>query len=80
MKLITAALGDHVHLTAADQGKTLLQLAQDHGVDLESGCGQGACGTCKLTVHDGQACGNVMGTTVYLCTAYPGSQHLVLGA
>lgn len=67
-------------LTAADQGKTLLQLAQDHGVNLESGCGQGACGTCKLTVHDGQACGNVMGTTVYLCTAYPGSRHLVLGA
>ena len=68
-----------ITLTAADQGKTLLQVALDHGVELEHGCGKGACGTCKLVVHDGQACGNVLGKTVYLCTAYPASRELVLG-
>lgn len=69
-----------ITLTEADRGKTLLQLAHDRGITLESGCGKGACGTCKLTVHEGQACGNVLGSSVYLCTAFPGSRQLVLGA
>lgn len=68
-----------ISLTAADQGKTLLQLANEHGLNLESGCCQGMCGTCKLTVHDGQVSGNVLGRAVYLCTAYPASRSVVLG-
>lgn len=73
-------LGARITLTAEDQGKTLLQLGLDHGVLLESGCCQGMCGTCKLTVHEGQVSGNSLGKAVYLCTAYPASRSLVLDA
>ncbi len=69
-----------ITLKASDQGKTLLQLANEHGLHLEQGCGKGACGTCKLTVHEGQAHGNVLGSSVYLCTSFPASRTLVLGA
>lgn len=67
-------------LTQADRGKTLLQLAHAHGIALESGCAKGACGTCKLTLHEGAVTGNVLGSAVYLCTAYPASRSLVLGS
>lgn len=69
-----------ITLKPSDQGKTLLQLANEHGLHLEQGCGKGACGTCKLTVHEGQARGNVLGSSVYLCTSFPASRTLVLGA
>ena len=72
-------LGKRITLSAADQGKTLLQAARDHGLNLESGCCQGMCGTCKLTLHEGQVSGNTLGKAVYLCTAYPASSPLVLG-
>jgi ferredoxin-NADP reductase len=71
-------LDTRVTLTAADQGKTLLQIAQDHGVPVESGCCQGMCGTCRLVAHEGQVSGNALGKVVYLCTAYPASRSLVL--
>jgi ferredoxin-NADP reductase len=72
---------DHtITLTAADQGKTLLELAQCHGVDVEAGCGQGMCGTCRLTLHEGQVSGNVLGKVVYLCTAFPAGERVVLDA
>lgn len=67
-------------LTPQDQGKTFLALAQSRGLDLESGCCQGMCGTCRLTLHEGQASGNVLGKVVYLCTAYPASSRVVLDA
>jgi ferredoxin-NADP reductase len=73
-------LNTRITLTEEDQGKTLLQLGLDHGVLLESGCCQGMCGTCKLTVHEGQVSGNALGKSVYLCTAYPVSRNLVLDA
>ncbi|CAH0348265.1 iron-sulfur cluster-binding domain-containing protein [Aquabacterium sp. CECT 9606] len=73
-------LNTRITLTEEDQGKTLLQLGLDHGVLLESGCCQGMCGTCKLTVHEGQVSGNSLGKAVYLCTAYPASRQLVLDA
>jgi ferredoxin-NADP reductase len=69
-----------ITLSKDDHGKTLLQLANEHGLHLEQGCGKGACGTCKLTVHEGQVCGNVLGSSVYLCTSFPASRTLVLGA
>lgn len=69
-----------ITLKSSDQGKTLLQLANEHGLHLEQGCGKGACGTCKLMVHEGQARGNVLGSSVYLCTSFPASRTLVLGA
>lgn len=73
-------LGARITLTAQDKGKTLLQLAQARGVSLESGCQQGMCGTCKLTVHAGEVSGNVLGQAAYLCTSYPASRTVVLGA
>ncbi len=73
-------LDTRLTLTAADQGKTLLQIAQDHGVNVESGCCQGMCGTCRLVAHEGQVSGNALGKVVYLCTAYPASRSLVLDA
>lgn len=73
-------LGARITLTAEDQGKTLLQVGRDHGLDLESGCCQGMCGTCKLNLHEGEVSGNVLGKAVYLCTAYPASRSLVLDA
>lgn len=72
-------LNRRITLTAADQNKTLLQVGRDHGLDLEAGCCQGMCGTCKLTVHEGEVSGNTLGRAVYLCTAYPASRTLVLG-
>lgn len=69
-----------ITLRAQDQGKTLLQLADEHGLNLESGCGKGMCGTCRLTVHEGVVSGNVLGRAVSLCTAYPASRVVVLGA
>jgi ferredoxin-NADP reductase len=73
-------LGETITLTARDQGKTLLEIARAHNVYVESGCCQGMCGTCRLTIHDGQASGNVLGKVVYLCTAYPASGKVVLDA
>jgi ferredoxin-NADP reductase len=73
-------LDKRVTLTARDQGKSLLQLALDHGVPLESGCCQGMCGTCRLKLQAGQVSGNVLGQVVYLCTSYPASREMVLNA
>jgi ferredoxin-NADP reductase len=73
-------LDTSITLTPQDQGQTLLQLARSRGIDVESGCCQGMCGTCRLTLHEGQASGNVLGKVVYLCTAYPASTRVVLDA
>lgn len=68
----------HVCLTAADEGKTLMEIAESRHLHLEVGCRQGMCGTCKLTLKSGQVSGNVLGQAVYLCSAYPASRKLVL--
>lgn len=73
-------LNKSITLTQKDQGKSLLDVAKAHGVPVESGCCQGMCGTCRLTVHEGHASGNVLGKVVYLCTAFPASNRIVLDA
>lgn len=73
-------LNRRVQLTAADTGKSLLQVAESHGLNIESGCRQGMCGTCKLTLKAGQVAGNSLGSAVYLCTAFPASARVVLDA
>ena len=78
-EVVFAHVNARMVLTQADQGKSLLQLAHERGIALESGCAQGSCGTCKLTLHEGAVTGNTLGRAVYLCTAYPASRTLVLG-
>jgi len=78
-EVVFAHVNARMVLTQADQGKSLLQLAHERGIALESGCEQGSCGTCKLTLHEGAVSGNTLGRAVYLCTAYPASRTLVLG-
>lgn len=73
-------LDKHIVLTEADEGRTLMQIAEHHGVPIESGCRQGMCGTCKLTIKEGQVSGNTLGNAVYLCTSHPASNKLVLDA
>lgn len=71
-------LNTRIQLTVEDQGKTLLELAERHGVNLESGCRKGMCGSCKLTLKDGKVSGNQLGNAVYLCSSYPDSARIVL--
>ncbi len=73
-------LNIRLQLTPADAGKSLMQVAESHGVNIESGCRQGMCGTCKLTLKEGLVTGNSLGSAVYLCTAFPASAKLVLDA
>lgn len=73
-------INQHIQLTTADEGKTLLEVAQKYGVNLESGCQKGMCGSCKLTLKEGRVTGNQLGQAVYLCTSYPDSAHIVLDA
>jgi ferredoxin-NADP reductase len=69
-----------VQLTEEDQGLTLMQIADRHGVPIETGCRQGMCGTCKLTLRQGEVTGNVLANSVYLCTSFPASNRVVLDA
>jgi len=67
-----------VHMTEADRGKTLLEIAEAHGIELEHGCRAGMCGSCKCHLVHGEVSGNQMGIAVYPCTAYPASTRLVI--
>ena len=58
---------------------TLLELGLENGLNLEKGCKKGICGTCKLLLHEGEVEGNTLGKVVYLCTAFPSSELVVLG-
>jgi ferredoxin-NADP reductase len=73
-------VNQHIQLSTEDEGKTLLQVAHQYGVNLESGCAKGMCGSCKLTLKEGKVSGNQLGQAVYLCTSYPDSAHIVLDA
>jgi ferredoxin-NADP reductase len=73
-------LDKHIELTEADEGLSLMQIAERHEVHIETGCRQGMCGTCKLTLREGEVSGNTLGNAVYLCTAFPASSRLVLDA
>lgn len=73
-------LDQRIQLTEADQGLTIMEIAERHHVHIETGCRQGMCGTCKLTRREGDVSGNTLGNAVYLCTAFPASNKLVLDA
>lgn len=62
-----------------DQGKSLLTLGLEHGLNLEKGCQKGYCGSCKLVLHQGEVQGLTHGRAVYICSAYAKSKQIVLG-
>ncbi len=68
-----------IQLTEDDQGKSLLQLGIENGLNLERGCKRGICGTCKLILYEGIVEGNKLGNAVNICTAFPASELVVLG-
>jgi ferredoxin len=68
-----------IQLTEADKGKSLLQIGIENGLNLEKGCKRGICGTCKLILHEGSVEGNKIGSAVYICSAFPVSESVVLG-
>ena len=55
MPKVTFINGDGTRLQVdASVGQTILELAQDHGVDLEGACeGSMACSTCHIIVENG---------------------------
>jgi ferredoxin-NADP reductase len=69
-----------IQLTHSDNNKSLLEIGLEHGLNLEKGCQRGICGSCKLILHEGNVSGNQLGSAVYICTAFPASDYLVLGA
>lgn len=68
-----------VKMNEADKGKTLLEIAEAHGIELEYGCRTGMCGSCKCRLVQGEVTGNKLGVAIYPCTAYPASSKVVLG-
>jgi ferredoxin-NADP reductase len=68
-----------VKMNEADKGKTLLEIAEAHGLELEHGCRTGMCGSCKCRLVQGEVTGNKLGVAVYPCTAYPASSKVVIG-
>lgn len=67
-----------VTMNEADKGKTLLEIAEAHGIELEHGCRVGMCGSCKCRLIQGEVTGNKLGIAVYPCTAYPASVKVVI--
>ena len=65
-------------IDAKDCDKTLLEAAEEKGIQLEHGCRSGMCGTCRTHLVSGQVTGNQLGKSIYPCTAYPASAHIVL--
>jgi ferredoxin-NADP reductase len=62
-----------------DKNKSILELGLENGLNLERGCKKGICGTCKLILHEGSVEGNKLGKAIYICTAFPSSELVVLG-
>jgi ferredoxin-NADP reductase len=62
-------------------GKTLLEVAELHGVDIPFGCRQGRCGVCvtkllegdvNMDIEDGLGCGDKAEGRILMCVARPG--------
>ena len=65
-------------IPASDSTKTLLEAAEEQGIVMEHGCRSGMCGSCKTNLVSGEVSGNKIGRSIYPCTAYPASNHIVL--
>lgn len=59
--------------------KTILELAEEAGINPEKGCERGLCGTCKMVLHEGEVKGKTVGVAVYCCQSFPSSNRVVLG-
>lgn len=65
-------------IPAGDCNKTILEAAEEQGIQMEHGCRSGMCGSCKTNLISGEVSGNQIGNSIYPCTAYPASTQLVL--
>ncbi|MBL4797664.1 MAG: iron-sulfur cluster-binding domain-containing protein [Oleispira sp.] len=65
-------------IPASDCNKTILEAAEAQGIAMEHGCRSGMCGSCKTNLVSGEVSGHKIGRSIYPCTAYPASNHLVL--
>jgi len=65
-------------IPAGDCDKTLLEAAEEQGIVMEHGCRSGMCGSCKTNLVSGEVSGHKIGRSIYPCTAYPASNHIVL--
>ena len=68
-------------------GKSVLQVLRENGINLVSSCEQGACGTCKVRVLDGEinhqdvflnSAEKARGNTILTCVSRAKSKRLVL--
>ena len=65
-------------IPAKDCDKTILEAAEEQGIEMEHGCRSGMCGSCKTNLLSGEVSGNKIGNSIYPCSAYPASSQLVL--
>ncbi len=68
-------------------GKSVLQILRENGINLESSCEQGACGTCKVRVLEGEinhqdvflnSSEKIKGTMMLTCVSRAKSKRLIL--
>lgn len=65
-------------IPAKDCNKTILEAAEEQGIQMEHGCRSGMCGSCKTNLVSGEVSGNKIGNSIYPCSAYPASSQLIL--
>lgn len=62
----------------ADQGQTLLELAEAAGMILDNDCRAGACLTCKVAIRQGETTAEMGDGATLLCIAQPKTETLIL--
>jgi len=65
-------------IKAEDSHKSILEAAEDAGIEMRHGCRSGMCGSCKTHLVAGNVSGNKIGRSIYPCTAYAASTELIL--
>lgn len=75
---IVFSRSDRTAIWRAGEDLSLLELAEDAGIDVPSSCRSGSCLSCRSTLLDGEATGSLGDGTVLPCIARPKTATLVL--